>query len=281
MKNLKPYTDNSIGFLEEIIKSKRNSTQDVDYKERIKLLKDNVAALFVVFDEHHKNNNQTLLEPYGYVLKDKEDLLKLYNPSAKKLIELKESITTVLDNRVMNKCQYCTITTISSLDHVIPKEEFPEYAVNPNNLIPSCSTCNSSKSVNWRSDLQKIFINLYTDILPEVQYLYVDFQFEDNLFIPRFYLENRDSIPDEIYDLITSHYNRLKLLDRFSRASGDIISEFNNLISSLKTLDIEVIKEVVLDKIEKDKSLFGINYFKSILEESLFLNPIYIKSILK
>jgi hypothetical protein len=42
-------------------------------------------------------------------------------------------------------CPLCGQRTVGTLDHYLPKTKFPAVAVNPLNLIPTCSDCNKAK----------------------------------------------------------------------------------------------------------------------------------------
>lgn len=282
MKNLKPFSGNTHTFLDEVISTKKNSPQDINYKDRVNILTPNVKLLFDSFDMTDNANNHVSLSPFGYTDQNKIDLLKLYTSNNSKLIKFKKSATTVLDNRLMNTCQYCSIDPIFSLDHIVPKNEFPEFAVNPKNLFPSCTTCNSYKSENWRNNNKTLFLNLYLDILPQVQYLYTDLNFSAGEVKPTFYLSNINNINLDFFELLESHYTKLNLLNRFSSKCDDIISELKNSINGNKLfLNRVQIVQVIQSKINDDKVCFGINYYKSILEETLihndnFMNPLFI-----
>ncbi len=232
-----------------------------------------VKALYGNYEKAHSTNNHISLLPNGFVNQDKLDLLKLYSPSNLRLVKLKNRVTTVLDNRAMNTCQYCTIAPVGSLDHIVPKDEFPEFSVNPKNLLPACTTCNSHKNENWKENNKTIFLNLYTDILPTVQYLFVDLIISANNIQTKFELRNNNNIDVDFFELLESHYRRLHLPQRFNRASHKVISELTNLISASRLhISKEVIIEIVRAKINEDKAIFGSNYYKSILEESLIEN---------
>ena len=281
MRNINVYNDSTSDFLDEVIASKRNSSKDPDYKKRVNLLSPNIKVLYNNYDTAHNANNHVSLIPNGYVNQEKEDLLKLYTSGNLRLVKLKNSITTVLDNRAMNTCQYCTIAPVGSLDHIVPKGEFPEFSVNPKNLLPACTTCNSHKNENWKENNKTIFLNLYTDILPNDQYLFVDLVITANNIQPTFELRNVNNINTDFFDLLENHYSRLHLPQRFKKESHKIISELTNLISaSSRLLDENQIKQLVLTKINEDKSVFGSNYYKSILEETLINNQAYLNSVL-
>ena len=44
-----------------------------------------------------------------------------------------------------NLCPYCVVNSANTTEHILPKEKYPEYAVNVKNLIPGCGECNSAK----------------------------------------------------------------------------------------------------------------------------------------
>jgi len=277
MRNLNVYIGNTSNFLDEIIKSKRNSSKDPDYKQRINSLTPAVEILFKNYETAHNTNNHVILSPNGYINQDKIDLLKLYTSGNSRLVKLKNSITTVLDNRAMNTCQYCTMTPVGSLDHIVPKDEFPEFSVNPKNLLPSCTTCNSHKNENWKENNKTIFLNLYTDILPPEQYLFVDLVITANNIQPNFELRNINNIDADFFELLNNHYSRLHLPFRFKQESHKVISELTNLINAgKKILELNKIIELVETKIQEDKAVFGNNYYKSILEEALINNQGFI-----
>jgi 5-methylcytosine-specific restriction endonuclease McrA len=279
MRNLNSFMGNTSDFLDEIVASKRNSSEDPNYKFRLSALVPNIKLHYSDFDLAFNHNNYISLTPNGYVNQEKDDLLKLYTPNNSRLVKLKNSITTVLDNRAMNTCQYCTLAPIGSLDHIIPKDEFPEFSVNPKNLLPSCSICNSHKKEHWKLINKTLFINLYTDILPDEQYLFVDITITLTNIEPNFELRNVNHIDNDFFELLESHYSRLQLLQRFRNESHKVISELSNLIfASLKQLTQSQIIILVKDKIIEDKRIFGMNYYKSILEEALITDQDYLDS---
>lgn len=280
MRNLNVYSGDTSDFLDEVIASKRNSPEDPNYKQRVNVLSPDVKVLFGDYEIAHNANNHVSLIPNGYINQDKTDLLKLYNSSNSRLIKLKNSVTTILDNRAMNTCQYCTIAPVGSLDHIVPKGEFPEFSVNPKNLLPACTTCNSHKNENWKEDNKTVFLNLYTDILPAEEYLFVDLVVTVNNIQPTFELRNVNNIDADFFELLEKHYSRLHLPQRFKKESHNVISELTNLISaSRQLLNQNQITELVEAKISEDKVVFGNNYYKSILEKSLINNQDYLDKV--
>src|SRR5690606_726271 len=104
-------------------------------------------------------------------------------------------------------CQYCTISSGNTLDHILPQNDFPEFVVNHMNLLPICGDCNSTKNRFFlNDDGERIFLNLYTDILPQQQYLFVNIDFNNDIVSVDFYLNNRNIIDISLYNLIYRHF---------------------------------------------------------------------------
>ncbi len=62
------------------------------------------------------------------------------------------------------KCPYCGgIGRPQSLDHYLPKAHYPQYSVNPQNLIPSCRDCNTGKSNGVAHNAADQLIHPYLD----------------------------------------------------------------------------------------------------------------------
>ena len=273
MKNLNVYNGNSHDFLDDVVNSKRNTQDDPTYKERLAILTPNVKLCFNSFDIAHNTNNHISLVPQGYVTPDKDDLLKLYNPKAKKLVDFKNTATTILDNRASTICQYCTINSANTLDHIVPKSQFSEFAVNPRNLLPACSECNGYKLDRFKNNNDRLFLNLYTDVLPSVQYLFVDIHMLNGMVEADYRLSNTNNINTQLFRIIESHYEKLHLFNRFKSRTNTIITEMQNVINAYRTkVSLHDFIDMTYEKIEMDKLLHGHNHYKVVLEEALINN---------
>lgn len=281
MKNIDVYSDCSHTFFKTIINSKREKKKDKKYKKRLNLLSPQIKPQFKDYDDNFNLNSLVLIKPSTYLGQNKTDLLSLYEYKRKDLQQLKIKLTTDSKNRVHNICQNCTISEVNSFDHYIPKGDFPEFSVHPKNLIPSCTKCNSKKSTTWKISGKVVFLNLYLDILPNVEYLFVDFTIKGDDIDLEYKIDNRNKINKNLFELIETHYEKLELLQRFKENSDLIISEIDNQFRafSSSSLGINDIAKIIIDKSEEDKKMYGFNYWKSILTISLVLNPNYLKSI--
>ncbi len=281
MRKLNPHNDDSFEFYKGVVASKRNSAQDPDYKERLENHEDTVEKQFEVYDESFDDDDLVGLVNHGFANGDKDDLLRLYSYKNKKIQELKIAVTTTERNRLLSTCQNCTISEVNSFDHFVNKDEFPEFAVHPKNLFPSCSKCNSYKGQEWREHGQITYLNLYLDELPEEQYLFVNVEVIDNdVVTTEFYLDNPNGVDPALYGRIQNHYGNLHLCRRFKENADIVITALENTIRTyIGKLPLDDIVDLVIENSRRDMEYFGYNYWKSILEIALVNNDDFIEMI--
>ena len=265
MRNLKPYPDDTTDFFDNVVNARRMSKTDPAFLTRIATYRPGVIRAYTTYNTHFASNQLMSAVAVGHVNPIKADLIKLYRYRAKVFQELKIRMTTDENKRLVNTCQNCTINAINSFDHVLPKDEFPEFAVNPKNLFPSCTECNGYKSTNWKNGINPVFLNLVLDVLPDQQYLFVTAVVVGDDIELEYEVDNPNGIDPAVFTLIDSHYDNLYLTKRFTENSGDIITELINSILTFKTLLSEPeIRDVVIRKALRDLGKFGSNYWKAL-----------------
>lgn len=258
MINLIPYRESCIEFYKAIVEKKH----DKNLVKRLKNIEKEIDILFKEYSDLSNQNDLKSISPFGYRNRQKKDLLSLYRYQLNALIKLKTDLTTI-KGRKHNTCQMCTIEPVKSFDHILPKEEFPEFSVNPINLLPSCSTCNGHKGSQWILNNERIFLNIYFDQLPNLRYLVIDFK---NYPIPIFSIDGTQLAP-AFYKLIQSHYEKLHLFDRFRESSNDVIDPLITMGKSLvPKYGIDDFRQTIKDSTNEMMSIYGSNHWKSLLQ---------------
>jgi hypothetical protein len=264
MRNLKPYDGSTTDFFDSVIAGRNKSKKDPHYLTRIAGYRLDVLTAYKEFDVHFTANTLMAAASAGHKSPVKEDLIKLYHYKAKIFQDLKTKLTTDEYKRLINTCQNCTINAVNSFDHLLPKDDFSEFAVNPKNLFPSCTECNGYKSTNYQSGGNALFLNLTLDILPNEQYLFAKAVVSGAEIEVEYELDNPNGIAPGVFGVIASHYGRLHLTKRFNENSGDIITELINSILTYKDeLSETKVRETVISKAERDMKKFGKNYWKA------------------
>lgn len=281
MKNLNFYNLDAFDFHKKGVSAKRKTKTDTEIRERLNTYNDVIEALYLTYKTKFDENALEVMKAHGFEAEKKSDLLSLYNYKSKLIQTFKSAITTTATNRIINTCQNCTIGEVSSFDHILPQDEFAEFVINPLNLFPSCSVCNNAKGKFWKDDSGKrLFLNLYLDILPDLQYLFVNITFTNNTFSTEFYVENKNGIDPILFALIENHYNRLRLPQRFSDFNDLVIPTLQNSIRPyIGKMPFKDIIETTIETSNSNRKLYGFNYWQSILELELMKNADFIATL--
>jgi hypothetical protein len=72
-------------------------------------------------------------------------------------------INDLRENHDFTSCPMCGSTNVTSLDHILPKEDYPELAVFSYNVVPSCQPCNNRRRTKGALANSPGFIHPYFD----------------------------------------------------------------------------------------------------------------------
>lgn len=262
MINLVPYREDCFKFYSKVVAMKYRKKDDPTYNSRLIALEDQIEGIFKKYSHLVNESDLKSITPFGFKGQQKADLLSLYRYKSIVLQELLVLLTTRGD-RKFNTCQMCTVEPVGSFDHIVPKEEFPEHAVNPINLFPSCLTCNDKKGSRWLVSGERAFLNLYYDILPHAQYLKIEFK---SYPIPIYSIDGA-SLDSDFHSLVKSHYEKLGLFRRFRENSNEIIDP---IVTDAKIIvpkiGIVEFRKTVEESTSELQKIYGLNYWKSLLK---------------
>lgn len=117
------------------------------------------------------------------------------------------------------RCPFCGISESSTLDHYLPKEQYPEFSVFPKNLVPSCAICNTRKRDRILDKVTKVrkFLHPCYDVIPDVEFLAVRTRMEANALILSYCLNRPAGMALPTFQHLRSHFNELDLADRYRR----------------------------------------------------------------
>lgn len=155
------------------------------------------------------------------------ELRLCYGSGTKALGILTTAIKDAQSDGQLKYCPYCQTTLGGTIDHYLPAITFPEFAVHPLNLVPSCAKCNSTKGDDWLNAAgQRLYLHFYTDVMPAVDFLEVELVTSPALRSvgARFNLVQA-GIPDQDWRLIQSHFRKLKLIERYDDQGSNEIGE--------------------------------------------------------
>lgn len=273
-KNLIPYEGHTPEYLfKDIVSNKNNPCKKILYDETSDL---NITPLILNrFNEYNTNKeNLENLSAVTYNPQQQKCLEGCYSvdtPKKKKLISLiKES----QDGHAKALCCYCGISPPSTIDHYLPKGIFPEFSVHSHNLIPCCYICNNLKSNKWKdpNTNQRMFVNFYFDVIPNVTYLFAKIINKNSAFLVEYYYTAPNS--DAIFDIVDTHLTELEITDRLETTSNSYLDEVyqQNQEALSQGYNGKILKTALKLNNQTLERLHGVNFWKVVLNRAILNN---------
>jgi hypothetical protein len=117
------------------------------------------------------------------------------------------------------RCPFCGISESSTLDHYLPKEQYPEFSVFPKNLVPSCAVCNTRKRDRILDDGTNVrmFLHPCYDVIPDIAFLRVRARMEADALVLSYRLVRPAGMALQTFQHLRNHFDELDLADRYRR----------------------------------------------------------------
>ena len=223
------------------------------------------------------------------VLSDKVKLKKLYikyfhNHGFAKMSELKpleskkEDIKGQYENKFkpgenlryirdelfskIEKCPFCGMTDIETLDHYMDKSDYGQLACCRYNLVPSCWKC------NWIKHQQPYgyFVHAYFAQYPDKYFLITDITVVNKHVGFRMRID-KNAINDPVLACQTE--SQFVKLDLYNRYRKEGLMYIVDTLSSLKCDNDHDIKLALIDEANKWESIYGKHHWKTSIARGL------------
>lgn len=254
-----------------VVNSKANTTQGVPNTTKSNLLRlePQVLARYREFEQAIAQDSLFNFPENPALMAHKDDLLSCYTGRTKKVKEIFELIEDTQPIRFLKRCPYCGITLPKTYDHYLPEAHFPELSVHALNLIPCCGSCNSTKNNFWRNNTHRIFLYFYTDLIPNDQYINVNIIRGATAIGALFSIQKPINIQNPVWEILSSHYEKLGLISTYNELASDEITEvFNVCVSHLRCGGANV-SRFVQELLTPEEVLYGINHWRVVLMKEL------------
>lgn len=205
----------------------------------------------------------------------KEDMKKLYEtkfvPKHENGRQYYDSIKLLAPNK---RCPYCAQRNVSTLDHYLPKSQYPTYAVTAYNLVPSCSDCNTEKQDEVFNNREEEVIHPYYDDFTDEKWIFAEMIEGENIAF-----EFKVKCPEEWDETkkrrAENHFRKFKLNDLYKPyAAEEYIACFSRIkrayLSGGRELAIERLKEDI-----EDKDKIRLNTWQSAMYQAIIDNNWY------
>ena len=246
-QNLKIELENSI----ELIQDAENNFDEKKLTNEIYLIDRNVVV-------NHIINANILKSIYTDRLVNKKNQARnIYN--------------SILISAPKEKCPLCNQRIADTLDHYLPKSEYPLLAVSPLNLVPACTACNKGKQIDYPVNSEEETLHPYYDDIENENWLKCEL-LEVKPIIFNYYVQ-----PPLAWDLllknrVKNHFNSFNINKLYKTHSAQ---EFENVKYHLEKLFISggtpLLKEHLFDSFESRK-LIDENSWQTVFYDCLLNN---------
>ncbi len=186
MRHLKCIEESKVKIFYELLSTINDSRKKEECYDCLYVFLLN-SATYNIYAKHHKLYlfNDISVRPYPVntvridincmdTNEKIKSIKKLYSQQLVQNKKGKEIYNKILSLAPLNRCPYCGIGQVSTLDHYLPKSKFPIFSVLPYNLVPSCKDCNTGKGNNFATEEDKQTLHPYYDDYTAEQWLYAN-----------------------------------------------------------------------------------------------------------
>lgn len=166
----------------------------------------------------------------------------------------------------LNRCPFCGIGTVTTLDHYLPKSEFPTFSVLPYNLVPSCKDCNTGKLAGYATTKEEQALHPYYDDFMNEQWLFARVE-ETSPVSVSFFVDAPSEWDTIDRSRVEAHFIEYNLAKRFSIESSNELANLKQAFT-LFPLEQEDRKNELNKKAIVSKSIY-LNSWESALYQAL------------
>lgn len=247
MRRLAPPAVDDSGVFDEIVIAKQQPT-----KRRLSRCRSTVTSAYATYAAAAPDVE--LIPRSSLPRSQVAALLHAYTSSTKPF----RGLYAALLNESVAECPYCGGGEASTLDHFLPKETFPEFAILSLNLVPSCARCNGLKGehILATSGSGRRFTHPYFDDLPAGQFLAVDVELRSRDLKLDYKVVNPGGAHAAAMSRIEEHFKALHLRNRYR------VMALNHLRGRLGALRLayQSSSATVAQRLQEDAQSFAAGY---------------------
>lgn len=172
--------------------------------------------------------------------------------------------------RGVNHCPICGITPPRELDHHLPQASYRLLAIYMRNLVPLCHDCNQSKSTEVAAAPENRLIHLYSDVLPDIQFLRAAVRLEAAALTVDFDINPAAELPALLRSRLLSQLHRLKLNQRYQREINTYLTSHTVALSdAFEANAAEGVRSFLNRQAQVERIAFHLNHWRPVLLRAL------------
>ncbi len=147
----------------------------------------------------------------------------------------KSTYNQLLNAAPSKKCPHCGINVANTLDHHLPKSQYPRLSVAPLNLVPCCNDCNKAKGTRYPRGRDDQLVHPYYDDFTKVKWVNATVERSDPLVI-RYGVIPHAAWSTETAKRAEMHFKVFKLAILFGlNAADDLVTLRSSLLDVWRT----------------------------------------------
>lgn len=154
----------------------RSGVRNANVKKRLLAARPSIGTEEAAFDAAASSGIDHLIPSATYV--GEVSSLEMENLYDRHMVRDKSRGRYIYDRLMMaavdDMCPFCGHRDVSTLDHTLPKAQYPALAVTPLNLIPCCKDCNHRKGDSLAKNASEKWLNAYYDDVTADRWLYAN-----------------------------------------------------------------------------------------------------------
>lgn len=131
-----------------------------------------------------------------------------------------------------NRCPFCLYGPVETLDHILPKTQYPAFAVKPTNLVGCCDRCNRLKSEAVPTGPGDLYLHPYFDNVDHANWLKAKLVYSAPI-VAEFYVAAPDELTPDQLSRINTQFEGLGLAGLYSDAAADEIVDIAEMLAEL------------------------------------------------
>jgi hypothetical protein len=167
----------------------------------------------------------------------------------------------------LNKCPYCGLSQVATLDHVLSKARYPAFSTLPDNLVPTCGECNHSKG-GAVATVENMGLHPYFEPidLGATSWLHATAQ-NTTPVVVSFFLSIPDALAPSTRQKLTNHFRDLDLAKRYSVEAA---SELVSIQEVFRLLPSPAHRHAYLHNLATAESKLNLNSWKAVTYRALW-----------
>jgi len=174
------------------------------------------------------------------------------------------------------KCPLCSVRSVDTLDHYLPKSKYPVYSVVPINLVPACTPCNKGKLISFpQNDVEQTLHPYYDNVQDESWIQATVLQTKPISF--NYYVDCPNTWSQIKKDRASNHFNAYNLNELFTSHANEELRGAKLHLQKLFNQNPDLLIEHLSDAYSSRRGELGINSWQSIMYFSLLNDNWFIK----